>query len=341
MNLDGTAARALTDDAFFEREPTWNGRGDRVVFQSNRGGQVDLWEIDPRTRLATQLTSGEFEEIPESVSRDGSVITFQRQSYAARLWAWDAGDLSGRQLTQDAMNDYSPVVAANGGLIAFQRTDPTPAQGYAIIDAKLMLGPFRDGSLVGAVRSNVEGFAPSLSADGAWLAFLQPSDRPPRSRLQVRQLAGGLTTLLAAHAEAPILSSFPVDWASSTTVWSRAGDALFFVEREDRSEIRRFTVGQATADAPLARAASPLSLIRDLYPSADDKRLGYLTASPADAAGPGSAARATISSICVARHIPVRRVFLPTSRHPSRPQGRRLMSSIPSPTSRWGRIRSG
>ena len=47
-NLDGSGARALTADAFFERHVLWNGRGDRIIFQSNRGGQLDLWQIDPR-----------------------------------------------------------------------------------------------------------------------------------------------------------------------------------------------------------------------------------------------------------------------------------------------------
>ena len=37
----------------------WIGRGDSVVFQSNRGGQLDLWRVDVRTDALTQLTSGE------------------------------------------------------------------------------------------------------------------------------------------------------------------------------------------------------------------------------------------------------------------------------------------
>jgi Tol biopolymer transport system component len=42
MNIDRSSLRQLTNDAFFDRHPIWTGKGDRIVFQSNRGGQIDL-----------------------------------------------------------------------------------------------------------------------------------------------------------------------------------------------------------------------------------------------------------------------------------------------------------
>lgn len=277
-NIDGSARQAITTDAFFDRSPLWNGRGDRIIFQSNRGGQVDLWEIDPRSKTVTQLTSGEKEKIAESTSPDGSVISFQWLSHDAKLWSWGAADNAGQQLTQDALSDYSPAVAANGRVIAFQRSQPTPSRGYTILDAKLFVAPFDGRALTGDARSIGDGYAASLSGDGAWLAYLQNGDRPARNTLLVRHLASGATTTLSRVATASPLSNFPVDWASRVMTWSGSGD-LFFVDHPDVAAIRRYRPGHAEADAPLARSASPMEFPRDLYMSPDDRSLGYVSVS--------------------------------------------------------------
>ncbi len=278
-NIDGSARRALTTDPYFDRAPLWNGRGDRIIFQSNRGGQIDLWEIDPRSKAVTQLTSGEAEKSAESTSRDGSVISFQWLSHAANLWSWSAGDRAGQQLTQDALSDYSPVVAANERVIAFQRSQPTSSRGYTILDAKLFVAPFDGRVLTEDARPISDGFAASLSGDGAWLAYLQSSDRPARNTLLVRHLASGATATISSAASGSVYSNSPVDWASRMMAWSASGADLFFVDQPDVAAIRRYRAGKDKADAPLARSASPTEFFRDLYVSPDDRRLAYLSVS--------------------------------------------------------------
>ena len=300
MNMDGSNSRALTDDAFFDRSPVWNGRGDRIIFQSNRGGQVDLWEIDPGTSALTQLTSGELEKIPEGTSKDGTLISFQRLSHDAKLWFWSLTDGVSEQLTQDALSDYSPVVADSGRLIAFQRSQPTPSRGYAIFDAKLLVAPLEGAAITGGARPIADGFAASLSADGAWLAYLQPSDRPARNRVQVRHLPSGATTTVASYAAGPVLATVPLDWASRTMTWNRAGDALYFVDHLDMAAIRRFRVGQSEAEAPSVRATSPITYIRDLYPSADDRLLGYVTVYPGVTGAAAGSGHAVVSALTLA-----------------------------------------
>ena len=279
-HLDGSSALALTNDAFFERDPRWNGRGDRVLFQSNRGGQIDLWEIDPRSRTAAQLTFGEMEEIPESTSADGSLISFQLLSQSARLWLWAGADPAGQQLTQDALSDYSPVVAASGGAIAFQRSQPTPSQGYALVDAKLFVAPF-DGRAIGSARSIGNGFAAAFSADGAWIAFLEFVDATQKYTLRLRNLTSGATLAVSPGVPLPISSPEPVDWAANTFTWSATDSALFFVDQPAASEpstIRRVEAGESAAGPPLARSTSPEALLRDLYVAPDNRRLAYLSA---------------------------------------------------------------
>ena len=57
-----------------------------MTFQSNRGGQVDLWEIDPATSRMRLMTSSEAEERPEGATADGSLMTYQVSRETSRLW---------------------------------------------------------------------------------------------------------------------------------------------------------------------------------------------------------------------------------------------------------------
>jgi serine/threonine protein kinase len=278
--IDGSSLRALTNDAFFDRDPIWNGRGDRIIFQSNRGGQIDLWEIDPRSQAATQLTSGDAEKIINSTSTDGTLMSFERQSQEARLWRWGPVDPAGTQLTEDALSDYSPAVSANGRTIAFQRSQPTPERGNTLTDAKLLVAPFDGRAIALGLRTIANGYAPALSSDGAWMSYLQRTDVQQRATLQVRNLASGTAITLSTSAAMPFSLSVPVDWAGTTMTWAPGDNELYFVDQAGVSTIRKYRAGDAAAGPPLATAAGEREFIRDLYVSPDRARLSYLSASP-------------------------------------------------------------
>ena len=275
LNIDGSALKPLTADAYFDKDPLWIGDGSRVVFQSNRGGQIDLWQVDVRTRALTPLTSSEAEEIPESTSADGRIIGFRQLTKDANLWQFGG---SAQQLTQDSLSDYAPVLSGDGRTLAFQRSQPTPSVGYTILDAKVFISKFEGGLATGA-RAIADAFAPDLSFNGQWLAYLQSSGPPPRAALSVRDLRGGNTVVVSRSMVPPSLTTHPrpVDWASRTTAWSRSGDDLFFVDWPDVMMIRRYRANTPEAEPPFAKTAAGDAYLRDLYFSSETGRLGYVT----------------------------------------------------------------
>jgi hypothetical protein len=163
------------------------------------------------------------------------------------------------------------VLSGDGGTLAFQRSQPTPSRGYTILDAKVfIISPFEAGSATSA-RAIADAFAPDLSYDGRWLAYLQSSDPPPRAALSVRDLRGG-TTVAVSHSMTPpslTIPPRPVDWASRTTAWSRSGDELFFVDWPDVMVIRRYRTNAPAADPPFAKTAVGDAYLRDLYVSSE------------------------------------------------------------------------
>src|SRR5690606_18642415 len=119
---DGGPARRLTNDGFFERFPLWAGHSSGVIYQSNNGGQIDLWRIDADTARTERLTSSETAEEPESASPDGSLVSFRWISDASDLWAWDPATPAVVRLTDDALDDWAPTVSTAAPLVVFQRS---------------------------------------------------------------------------------------------------------------------------------------------------------------------------------------------------------------------------
>jgi Tol biopolymer transport system component len=64
--LNGDGLTRLTDDPWWDRSALWLGSSSNVVFQSNRGGQLNLWQISLENGQLQRLTSGQARERPTS-----------------------------------------------------------------------------------------------------------------------------------------------------------------------------------------------------------------------------------------------------------------------------------
>ncbi len=74
---DGSDLRQLTDDIFKDRRPRWSPDGKRLLFYSNRGGDWDIWTMNPNGGELTQIThTPDHDEIFPDWSPDGTHIIF-------------------------------------------------------------------------------------------------------------------------------------------------------------------------------------------------------------------------------------------------------------------------
>jgi len=82
LRADGSEARLITDDVEFDWSPTWAEDGRKIIFSSNRGGPIGLWELEfdpengqvgtkPRPFSAPSTYAGSLD-----VSRDGRTIAY-------------------------------------------------------------------------------------------------------------------------------------------------------------------------------------------------------------------------------------------------------------------------
>jgi serine/threonine protein kinase len=271
-DLDGTSARRLTTNAFFERYPLWSGQGASIFYQSNRGGQIDIWQMSLASGSAWPLTSGQAIERPESASSDDTLVSFVQVSEDADLWVWHPST-GARQLTGDALSDFAPTAADTGSSVVFQRMRPTPT-GQAPSDFTLFAGALSDSGFQPPPQPVDDGYVPRLSPDGSWLAYLR---RGPGSgaTLFVKHLQTNRTIPLSPACPRPVYSTFPLDWAEQNIAWNRSGTELYFVDGTEKTTLRRYRTGAVEAERPLA-TVEPGTSIRDLYPSPDGRTVAYV-----------------------------------------------------------------
>jgi Tol biopolymer transport system component len=77
VKTDGTGLRQLTNDVYKDRYPRWSPDGRRIAFHSNRGGEYDIWLINPDDGIAERLTYASAPAFYSPVwSPDGKLLVF-------------------------------------------------------------------------------------------------------------------------------------------------------------------------------------------------------------------------------------------------------------------------
>ena len=180
-DLSGGTPTQLTgdEDESRKRFPLWNGLGTKVIYQSNRGLQVDLWELDVTSRKSVRRPSNPGIERPESTSTNGS-LSYQLTSQRTALWMWTAREGKGNQVSDEGLSDFAPSASQSPVEVAFQRSQPSPVEGFLQMDSDIFLanGVDRSHALVRPQESRA-GLGPQLSPDGrGWRSCSEPPTEP-------------------------------------------------------------------------------------------------------------------------------------------------------------------
>jgi len=165
--------RTRMRDQRFDGGPTFSADGRRLVFSSDRGGEVDLWiqELDGGSPSGTprQLTDSEDPEARPRFSPDGRFIAYHGTTDGQRdIWIVPAAGGAPRRLTDNPAIDIHPTWSPDGRRIAFVSNRN---EGHEIWIAEL-----GEPNGLGEVRrlTTIEGsaFHPAWSPDGSRIGFV-------------------------------------------------------------------------------------------------------------------------------------------------------------------------
>jgi Tol biopolymer transport system component len=122
-NGDGTPVQ-LTDSEGDDRAPVYSPDGSRILFDSTRDGNTEIYVMRADGSEQRRLTDDDGEDWGATWSPDGSQIAFNSdRTGAMEIYVMAADGKDVRRLTTDELSDTSPSWSPDGSRIAYLRND--------------------------------------------------------------------------------------------------------------------------------------------------------------------------------------------------------------------------
>jgi hypothetical protein len=119
--VDGSGApERITNAPGDDRSGSWSPDGSRIVFDSTRDGNTEIYAVDADGSNSARLTEGQAEDWSPSWSPDGSRIAFTSdRTGVSQVWVMAADGSDARQLTDDPVAAQWPAWSPDGTRILF------------------------------------------------------------------------------------------------------------------------------------------------------------------------------------------------------------------------------
>jgi len=235
-----TKPRRLTLDDRDDFGPIWTPDSRSVVFNSARGGTLDIFRQDVDTTSAEPVVAAPDQQIAVALTRDGSTVIYRDFKGSASFVAYTLAQPSDSSTMRAPLVGGPPdAVAKHGVAVVCPSTLGVACVTPEIQGAKLVVSAWDPSKGPGARLATFDAPAPSLgparlalSPDGTRLAIAFQGTLWP---IKIFDLADGRERNL----------SVGMDMLISGLAWSARGDALYASDttNEGKTAIHRVTMG--------------------------------------------------------------------------------------------------
>jgi serine/threonine protein kinase len=125
---DNAREHWLTRGASIDRQPTFSPDGKRVLFSSNRSGNLDVWEMDVETGALSRITDHPGNDWDPSYTPDGrNILWSSDRGGTFEIWEAATDGTSARQISHDGVDAENPTMTPDGQWILFLSGRPEQA----------------------------------------------------------------------------------------------------------------------------------------------------------------------------------------------------------------------
>ena len=178
---DLTNGRRLTSGLTMDRQPVYSPDGKAVMFSSNRGGTLDLWEVSTETGEIHRVTDDPQDDWDPEYSQDGQTIVWcSNRSGAYEIWTARRDGNAPRQVSRDSVDAENPSITPDGRSVIYSSSHPTKLGVWRV--------PLAGGEGERLLRGAT--LIPDLSPDGRYLSVMNDVGTL-LSKLEVLDLSTG------------------------------------------------------------------------------------------------------------------------------------------------------
>jgi hypothetical protein len=157
-------------------QPAYSPDGEWVIFTSNRSGNLDLWEISPKTGLIRRITEDPADDWDPGFTPDGKIVWGSNRTGNLEIWIADADGANARQVTRDGADAENPS-ATRDGWIVYSSGNPAKQGIWKIrIDGSQANRLFAGQVSVTEVSPDGRYVAYRSRSNNSSVAFVQVSD---------------------------------------------------------------------------------------------------------------------------------------------------------------------
>jgi TolB protein len=171
MEADGTLARRVTPRDMEARLPNWSPDDSKLVFQSNREGNWNIYTVKVDGSDLTRMTHGPAAETSGAFSPDGALLLFasDREGGANDLFVMPSAGGEAVQITWGAAAGSRSIWSPDGAHVLYRASRPPTTEDGAPGEF-FRVRP--DGNAAGTVAGGPRReFNPAYSPDAARIVF--------------------------------------------------------------------------------------------------------------------------------------------------------------------------
>ena len=214
----------VTEGSAIDRQPAYSPDGTKILFSSNRSGNLDLWVLQRASGALRQVTDDRAQDWDPAYTPDGRHILWSSDRTGhLEVWIANADGSGARQVTRDGVDAENPTETPDGKWIVYWSGNDAHPGVWKVRPDGTAAAPLLSGDVL----------SPEISPDGRYAACVEGDRVKGTSTIRVVEVASGRQVPFAIPVKY-LAGAAGILWGRAR--WAPDGKSIYYVG-EDRNAL--------------------------------------------------------------------------------------------------------